>query len=451
MSAKRVALTAVAVAAAVLGYFGARRLLDRRAAGEVTMRHMLDLAARGDTTALGDLVHAKCRQAGDARKQCYEDVFVALAAEGRVKEALGALSVLAEKDREVEREGHVYTHVIGITAWNPERDVGQVFASCNGLFQSGCYHGVIQAYLTRDADVDSAEVAGICDLIEGRQRNLWLRFQCVHGLGHGLEMIWNWELPRALEGCDWLPSAWDRESCYGGAFMENAVVAMPAHATARLVSDKSAPAAAEGEDHSAHGSGHGSHGPDPSRITFKLIDSTDLLYPCTVVAARYWPSCYRLQGGTIARLVNLDYKKAAKECDRVVPELRTHCYLSLGTYAAGLTVLDARKSIRLCTNGDPAYQPWCFVGATKNFVDVTSRPEDGLELCRQVPKGRNRRQCFVAVGEEISVLHSNNPQERARYCAMAPSEDVEDCNYGAGLLREAPKGLPISPGDTAKD
>jgi hypothetical protein len=30
---------------------------------------------------------------------------------------------------------------------------------------------------------------------------------------------------------------------------------------------------------------------------------------------------------------------------------------------------------------------------------------------------------------------------------MVPPGDIQDCNFGAGLLREAPKGLPI----TAKD
>jgi hypothetical protein len=403
-----------------------------------------ELIAQGDSVTLGALAHQRCRGEGDGKERCYEDFFSALADEGHVRLALGALTALARRDGDIEGDGHVYTHVIGIKAWKPERDVGEVFASCTVLFQSGCYHGVIQAYLTAQPAVDSATVAGLCDQIAGTGQNWWLRFQCVHGLGHGLEMIWNWELPRALHGCDWLTSGWDREGCYGGVFMENAVVSLPTHATARVIAG---PAAGGGEP-----GGHGSHGPDRSRITFKLVDSSDVLYPCSVVAHRYQTTCFMLQGGIIARLVDLDYGRATAECDRVPADLRTFCYLSLGTYAAGLTVLDARKAIRLCQHGDPAFQPWCFVGLAKNFVDVTGLPRDGLEFCRQVPAGRNRRQCFVAVGEQLVILHPADLDARRRGCALsATPRDEADCQYGANLLAQPPEGLPIRPDDPPAD
>lgn len=82
MSGKPLALVAVAAAALVLGYVGVRAIRGQSPTGEATARRMLDLAARGDTAALGALVHLKCRRAGDARKQCYEDAFVTLAAGG---------------------------------------------------------------------------------------------------------------------------------------------------------------------------------------------------------------------------------------------------------------------------------------------------------------------------------------------------------------------------------
>lgn len=400
------------------------------------------LTAGGDSLALAQAAWVRCR-ASDRKESCYQEFFVQLAEQGRVRVALGALAALAKKDRSVESDGHVFTHLIGITGFQPGSDVGRVFSECTELFQSGCYHGVIQTYLTSETGVDSAKVAGLCDKIEGAVPHAFLRFQCVHGLGHGLEMIWNWELPKALHGCDWLPDAWDRESCYGGAFMENAVAAQPTHAPADLLAERGGDGAAEG-DHAGAGHSHG--GIDLASVTFKLRDTTDLHYPCTLFEDRYLVSCYQLQGGVILRMLGWDFEKAAAECDNAPAAFREHCYLSIGTSAAGYTILDARRSIRHCNVGDPGYQPWCIVGAVKNFVDVTSRPEDGLNFCRLVDPGPNRRQCYVAVGEELTVLFPGDPTTRAAWCARAPQQDAVDCNYGARVIAQPPPGLPLIPG-----
>jgi hypothetical protein len=405
------------------------------------------LAAAGDTTALGELALDQCRErTGRERKECYENYFVDLSDSGRVAVALGALAVLADEDKQVKADGHVYTHLIGIKAWQPGRDIGSVFASCNGLFQSGCYHGVIQAYFTSDGSVDSAEVARLCDHVEGSTRNLWLRFQCVHGIGHGLEMIWSWDLIKALEGCDWLLTNWDRQSCYGGAFMENAVASMPGghHAPARVLAERADPAAAVAAEPEDHGS-HGDHALDPGAVRFKMRDSSNTHYPCNIVDPRYASACYMLQGGVILEYHDYDFAKAAADCDTATPEVRHLCYLSMGTMASGMTVQNTRQVIRLCANGDPTYRTWCFVGAVKNYIDVTADMQDGVDFCREIPPGRDKRQCYVAVGEQISVMHAE-PARRVEVCAKVHPEGRLECRFGAGLLSTPPPGLPIRPG-----
>ena len=116
------------------------------------------LAAKGDTAALAKTAERECvGKTSEAEQTCYEDYFVKLARSDRVAVALGSLAALAANHPQVQREGHGYTHVIGIRAWKDGADVAAIFRSCNGLFQSGCYHGVIQAYLTEGgANVDSA-------------------------------------------------------------------------------------------------------------------------------------------------------------------------------------------------------------------------------------------------------------------------------------------------------
>lgn len=372
-----------------------------------------------DTAQLAILAEQRCASLGsEPRRTCYEDYFLALADSGRVRLALGALSRLGDARREVAVDGHSLTHVIGIRAWKPQDDVAEVFGSCTELFQSGCYHGVIQAYLIA-GEVDSLRTTELCDRIAPDGTDNWLRFQCVHGLGHGLEMAWNWDLPRALQGCDWLRGSWDRDSCYGGAFMENSVASIPGghHTSVRAL---------DATDEDAH-----QHGPT-GQPTWKMRDSSDALYPCTAVGESYQRACYVSQGSIILQQVSYDFGDAAKECDRVAEPLRAGCYVSLGTNASGVALRDGSKAISLCSEGDAQWQSWCYVGVVKNFIDVTADPEDGIEFCKKVTGDLNRQRCWRAVGEQLSVLYTRDLPRRTSACAKAEDGEAE-CKLGAGV------------------
>jgi hypothetical protein len=394
------------------------------------------MAAKGDTLGLAHQAEGECRgKTSEAEQTCYEDYFVKLARSDRVHVALGALAALAADHPEVARDGHGYTHVIGIRAWHTGADVKAIFSSCTGLFQSGCYHGVIQAYLMQGGSVDSARAVALCHEVAPEEKDRWLLFQCVHGLGHGFEMAWNWELPKALKGCDWLKTKWDQNSCYGGVFMENAVASMPGghhHTAVHALS------AARGDTSIAGmpGMEHQSGSPDPTRITFKMRDSADALYPCSIVDTMYQFSCYQLQGGVILSRVGSDFAKATVECDKAPPLGRSQCYVSLGTNASGMTVQNTPRTIDDCSHGDPGYQPFCFVGAVKNYIDVTAKPDDGIKFCQAVSAGANRTPCFGAVGEELSVLYSTDPAARERMCARAGNDGERVCRRGAELPRK---------------
>ncbi|MDX2208679.1 MAG: hypothetical protein SFU57_13660 [Gemmatimonadales bacterium] len=389
-------------------------------------RERIEAAASiGDTAALATLVGQRCDALdGEALSICREDTFLLIASERRVSLALGALATLGQRDRGVAASGHALTHVIGITAWQPGDDVATVFRSCNGLFQSGCYHGVIQAYLTAEGEVDSIRTTALCDEIDPTGIDRWLRFQCVHGLGHGLEMAWNWDLPRALGGCDWLATDWDRQACYGGAFMENSVASTPgAHHTATRALD--AGVAPPDDGHAAH-----QHGP-PSAPPFKMRDSADALYPCSVVGDRYLAACYLSHGGILLAASGNDFGRAAAACADAPEQFRWACHLSLGTNASGWTLQDTPQVISHCSQGDPAYRPWCFVGAVKNYIDVTADPADGIAFCSAVPSGASRQACWRAVGEQLAALYSGDGARRAAECDKIESAE------GRGICRGA--------------
>src|SRR5262245_30671002 len=125
------AMTALAAA----GYVAARRGVPVR------------LGAAPDSVVLADSAKAKCRgMSSDAQMDCYDTVLVPLVKAHGVRTAMATLDQIASSETQIKVDGHVYAHAIGIAAGRAGGDMGQTFASCNEIFQSGCYHGVIQAY-----------------------------------------------------------------------------------------------------------------------------------------------------------------------------------------------------------------------------------------------------------------------------------------------------------------
>jgi len=425
----------VMVAGAGLAYFHQQGTAIPGLAAEPIQQSVESRIAAWDSTSLAEFAYRRCRLSqGQSRQTCYQEVFLAVTARNQIRLAMDALSVLGRLDRTTVANGHDLTHVVGINAWTPGEDVGTVYESCTGLYQSGCYHGVVQAYLDANG-TDSTTVAQVCNLIKAAETNLWLRFQCVHGIGHGLVNNLSMHLPKALAGCDWLVSGWDASSCYGGAFMEFIVAGRgQAHHPAKRP-DSAGSTGTEVE--------HGEHHEHQSADTFAVRNKDDPLYPCSAVGEKYQPACYGMQAGIIYEIVGADFRKIAQACDGAPAAMRPHCYQGIGTYVSGVVVRNAQKAITLCNEGSDLHKRWCFVGVVKNFIDVTAKPDDGLAFCRLIhDQPIEATSCYVAVGEQIAVLHQGN-EERSRECAKAGPAFVGACRYGAVLTFERPPNLPV--------
>jgi hypothetical protein len=380
-----------------------------------------------DSTAIALSMYHKCaRLSGESKVDCYSKGLDSLATLGQVRVAMGTLAQLGNLDVDAKRDGHVYAHGIGIAAGKRGGDIATTFAMCDESNQSGCYHGVIQAYFDAAPNIGAAEVNALCERFRGPEADRWLRFQCVHGMGHGLEMIYSHDLPKALTGCDYLLDGWDRLSCYGGAFMENIVnVSMPHHPSHGLGS---------------HAGMHMAGMDEKPASPFKAIDPKDPLYPCSIMTEKYLGSCYEMQTSVILYLNNGNIGAAAKTCDTAPLKMRFVCYQSLGRDISSYSLQDHRKSIEMCSLGNPAYQPWCYVGLVKNFVDLNARASDGLSLCKELFGEANKMKCYEAVGEQIGTL-KNDAEPRRALCQPSEPGYLAACLFGARVTTEAPELL----------
>lgn len=359
-------------------------------------------------------VSANCRYlVADGQTACYRQLLGDLLAARGLASAVAALDALVATDPEVFRRAHEFAHGLGIEAYSRHPDIVSSFAACGDGSSSGCRHGFMQAYFESLDRVSAPDIEALCLPFKGADATRWILFQCVHGMGHGLTMFHEHDLPKALADCDRLSDGWDRESCYGGAIMESDMRAIAPHHPASELAARS---------HHAHAG-------------FRTIDPGDLLYPCSILADRHLRACYELQTSVMLHLNGGDIADAARACDRAPAAMRDTCYRSLGRDISGRAQRDPHQSARSCAKGSAAHQPACYVGVAKALVDWNATTDDALEFCRLVARaGRaGSDACHEAIGEQIATL-SNEIERRSAECARASTSDgVAACRRGARL------------------
>ncbi len=343
---------------------------------------------------------------------CYKDQLEKIIKTNGIAQALQLINQAVSNDPVALGEAHNLTHHVGRTSYHHFKDVTAVMFQCTAAHQSGCYHGALEAYLSSKPHIQSDDVAAICSPQLEAEKGRFAYFNCFHGLGHGLTMHLGHDMRKALALCDALNTAWDRESCYGGVFMETVVTGIrgPQH------------------QHHQHEATHGHQTPKPP----KLIDPQNPLYPCSDLENKYLRECYMMQTSIILHLTQYDFAKAFSECDKAPKDMQPTCYQSMGRDISGHTLRNIKRSIQLCELGSATHQGRCFIGVVKNFLNVSGHAsKNAFEFCQQSPS-RHKKDCHFAIGEELLTLYAK-PQERTRECAKSESQYVQDCRQGARL------------------
>jgi hypothetical protein len=384
-----------------------------------------------DPTGLAAWVDAECRDLA-GRIECREAALARIAADHGIAVAMDVVAGLGVGDS----EGHALSHLVGIRGYRGAARVGESFGECTPIHQSGCYHGVVQAYFGdlrgagHGGGVTGELMDGLCEPYRGPEGDAWLLFQCLHGAGHGVMLVHDHHLPHALATCDLLSASWDREACYGGAFMESVMtVTSPHHAHVGAAVGGHHEDHEDHEDHEHHA--HAGHGEQAER--FPAFDPEDLHHPCSSLDVRYHLACYDMQTAVMLHLLDGDIQATAAAC-REAPDslLRAVCHRSLGRDINAITHGQHASSAALCALAAAEDRPSCHIGVVKNVMDVTADPGSGVPYCALVPPGAERQQCFRAVGEHVAILLTGR-SDRVDFCDALEARDRAPCLEGAGV------------------
>ncbi len=291
---------------------------------------------------------------------------------------------------------HRVAHAIGSASLARNRgDVAKTFAQGSSSCFSGYYHGVLERSLlsvkSYDADALGDVVHGLCN-DAGVRRSMWLSYQCLHGLGHGLMITTGYTLPLSLKVCDRLSTRWETTSCNGGAFMEN---------ISTLYGYKS-----------------------------RWLKDDDPVYPCNWVAQEDKVKCYEIVTSRILRTNGGSWEKTAETCAAVEKGWASACFRSLGRDTAGEAHQNPSEIRRLCALARPhGGEGTCLTGAAMAMTGNFKNGERSSGLCDSI-SAEYRIGCYYGIGS-VMALYGPTAAKRAADCRSVTRVDP----YAAACVR----------------
>ncbi len=278
---------------------------------------------------------------------------------------------------------HREAHLIGRLAY--EQFGANIFAEGDASCHSGFYHGALEAFLAEQGTNNLAKnVEDVCDAFP----TLFGRFECLHGIGHGLMAYEDYDLPQTLRTCDLLATDYDRGSCYGGVFMENIVAAqgfgaIPGHDT-------------KWANNNPH-------------------------FPCNAIDQSHGVQfqCYQMQTSWMLTLFAYDFDRVAPECLSAPANMIPVCFKSFGRDAAGHTLRNPQKIRDICEKvpQDADYYRQCVIGAINVIVDFWGGGlvNQGTELCAILPT-KGKEPCYATLASRLRDIFEEE-EKRSAMCA----------------------------------
>lgn len=302
------------------------------------------IEAENKDTAFEEAEEVKKAECSDF--YCFEKRYQDLVVSNSIAAAFFDLKVRYDESAQVRSLCHPLVHVIGRAAAKKYSDVGEAYRKGDHFCWSGYYHGVMEGILREAKPEDLPDVINnICKSIPGKEVYSFDYYNCVHGLGHGVMYVTQNELFEALILCDSLEGVWERESCYGGVFMENVITDFENHFT-------------------------------------NYLKPEEPLYPCTEVPEKNKHQCYLMQTSYVLKTNGYNFVDAFEQCSTVEDEHKNTCYQSIGRDASGSTVSDTVRTKAYCMLGTDSRQlNNCVVGAVKDFVSYFHSDVQAKQLC----------------------------------------------------------------------
>jgi hypothetical protein len=337
-----------------------------------------------------------CRDDSDDRRRCLEQAFGNLAYRTSGKAALARMARDGATETEISAGCHRIAHAVGAAVLAREDgNTAAALADGDSTCWSGFYHGLLERALApaRSTKELASLIATLCDA-SGQDWPPFTRYQCLHGLGHGLMLRTGYALDPSLDMCTRLRDEWSRQSCDGGVFMES---------FSPSLSDEPPP-----------------------------FDADDPLAPCPRVAEGHKLYCYLQVADNLVRGTSYDWGQVADACDTETNlTWRAICFQGYGRQASGNNYGRPANVAELCSVAGSTGESDCVYGAARDIASNAAGGVPAARFCRLLASALVPR-CFEGVGTILATLDPEPAVIRSA-CARLTTSHVAACLRGAGL------------------
>lgn len=152
-----------------------------------------------------------------AQYKTFHDELILIVNQQDPRAALEYLHRTSQTNPSLLRSCHALVHEIGRSAYLRYGDFAKAMSYRNEECNSGYLHGVIEEALAKSSD-PLQKIKHICSSYKGET---YLSWECYHGIGHGLMLVTDNDLPQSLAYCKEFETYFTKINCANGVFMEN--------------------------------------------------------------------------------------------------------------------------------------------------------------------------------------------------------------------------------------
>ncbi|HSW99418.1 MAG TPA: hypothetical protein VLH38_00090 [Patescibacteria group bacterium] len=279
-----------------------------------------------------------------------------------IKAAFSYASDNIAKDPSFAKSCHPLLHELGNVAYTYFGDYATAIQYQNELCNSGYTHGVVEAYFLKAPDVAQA----MTQACGAKEEQSFAKWQCFHGIGHGVMLTNNKQLAPSIRLCETLTSNFSTEACVNGIFMEHFIVQ--------------------------------SHGGDlPTTNPTSLRD-------CMDQKTTYRKTCYLYASTAYLAFHSGRYGDAIQWCGGADKNDVTTCVLGVGSAAMKDNITNPSNVQQICLQAPKAYQAYCASGAVSMYTHYTASASAATSLCKK-EFSRYRAICEATVTDRMKELH----------------------------------------------
>ncbi len=290
-----------------------------------------------------------------SQHKAFRDKLIMLVNQQDPRVALEYLHRTSQTNPSLLRSCHSLVHEIGRSAYLRYGDFAKAMSYRNEECNSGYLHGVIEEALAKSPD-PLQKIKDICSSYKGET---YLSWECYHGIGHGLMLVTDNELPLSIAYCKEFQTHFMKDNCANGVYMENFNTDQKIHL---------------------------SH----------YLDPHDPFVPCETQPNEFRELCYIYAPVYFLSLHPNQYDKALSWCLAVKNGNRDACISGVGSQIMKEQLYNTSAVESECNKAQFGSQGICIAGAATLMANNYGRLDEASAFCETLSFS-NKWSCLAAL------------------------------------------------------